>query len=232
MAFLAQDADTGDIGRSTDGGAVTTQGCTGQQAEVQSGGVDAHLGGDAGNNGDHGRNIGDVVDKRGDQHGSPDNDGVHQEGIACAQLSQQLRQSIDDTHIGDAADHQKQANQQSQSLKVDGLQGSHNGIQIFLLCVVVDQTDNQQSKADQAVGLSGHLEGQEGSHDQQHDSTDQQHSGNHIGDFGHLARLGDSTLILAEGEVNDTGRENRAQLHHEEHTRLTLIPDEVQEAHV
>ena len=43
MTFLAQDADTGDVCGSTDGGAVAAQSCAGQQAEVQSSGIDAHL---------------------------------------------------------------------------------------------------------------------------------------------------------------------------------------------
>ena len=48
VAFLAQDADAGDVGGSADGGAVAAQGGAGQQTEVQGGGVDAHLHGDAG----------------------------------------------------------------------------------------------------------------------------------------------------------------------------------------
>ena len=51
----------------------------------------------------------------------------------------------------------------------------------------IDQTDDQQSGADQAVGICRHFEGQEGSHDQQHNGTNQQNGGNHVFHFGHLA---------------------------------------------
>ena len=35
MAFLAQDADAGDVGGSTDGSTVAAQGSTGQQTQIQ-----------------------------------------------------------------------------------------------------------------------------------------------------------------------------------------------------
>ena len=103
VSILTKDTDAGDVGGSADGGAIAAQGSTGQQTKIKGGGIYAHFSGDARNDGDHGGNIGDVVDEGGDQHGSPDDDGVHQEGTAGTQLCQKLRQSINDTLVGDAA---------------------------------------------------------------------------------------------------------------------------------
>ena len=139
------------------------------------------------------------------QHRSPDDDSVHQEGISGAQLGEQRGEGIDDPHIADTADHQKQTHQQSQCFKVDSLQGTCDSLQISAFGVAVDQADDQQGDADQAVGLSGHFKGQEGCRNQQHNGSRQQNGGNDVLDPGHLAGLMDSTLILAEGKHQHIG---------------------------
>src|SRR5699024_1651290 len=108
--------------------------------------------------------------------------------------------SVDDTHVGNAADHQEQTNQQAQGLKVNGHQRTGNSLQILLLGVVVDQTHYQQGAADHTVDCFGQIPavGSEGGADQQADGAQQQSGGNIVADLSHLAGLGNSALLLAE----------------------------------
>ena len=136
--------------------------------------------------------------------------------------------------MGDAADHQEQAHQQAQRLKVNGAQRAIEGLRRLLPDEIVDQAHQHQGAADDAVGFRGQVPavGGEGGQDQQADGTEQQHRGDHVLHRGHLIRLRDGILLFPEDEVDDQRRQHRAQLHHEEHGERPLVEEKVHEGHV
>ena len=60
----------------------------------------------------HGGGKGDVVHKGGDQHRSPDDDGIGQEQISAAHSRNDMAEIIDDPRPFNAPDHQEQSCQQ------------------------------------------------------------------------------------------------------------------------
>ena len=60
----------------------------------------------------HGGRIGDVVHKGGDQHRSPDDDGIGQEQVSAAHSRDDMAEIINDPRPFNAPDHQEQSCQQ------------------------------------------------------------------------------------------------------------------------
>ena len=231
VAFAAQDADAGDVGRSADRRAVAAQRRAREQAEVEQRGVDAQRAGQAGDDRQHGGDVGDVVDKGGEQHRRPDDDRVDHKDIAAAHARQQARGRVDDAHVGDAADDQEQAEQQADGLKVDRLDGAEESVRAAGAGEGIDHADDEQRHADQAVGDVG-LDRDERGRDQQRDHAHKQDGGHIVGHGGQLTALFDGVFFLAEQPGQDQRRGNGAELDRKEDARAALVPEEIEEAHV
>lgn len=231
VAVLAQDADAGDVGRGADGRAVAAERRAGKQAEVQHRGLHAERRRKPRHHGQHRRDVGDVVNERGEEHRRPDDHRVDQEEVAAAHAREQVRHRVDDAHVRDAADDQEQAEEQADRLDVDRLERLQDRRLVPRLAEGVYDADRHQAQADQAV-CDVRLGGQEGRADQQGDHPHQEHRGHVVRDLRAGRALGHGLLLLAEEPGQDEGRHHRAQLHGKEDARLALIDNEVQEAHV
>ena len=119
MPVLAQQADGGDVRRGADRREVAAERRARQQTEVQQIRLDAETHGELRHDGQHRRNIGDVIDERGEQHTRPHNDCVDQEHIAAAELFEHLGNGVDHARLGDAADDHEKSGEQQQRLVIE-----------------------------------------------------------------------------------------------------------------
>ena len=90
-AGLIQKAHGRDVGGGADRGEITAECRTGKEAEVEKIRLDAKASGGRRDNGKHGRDIGNVIYKCGDQDGSPDNDRVKNKEVVSADRGDDVR---------------------------------------------------------------------------------------------------------------------------------------------
>ncbi len=230
VASLAtKNANAGDVGGGADGGEVAAQGGAYQKTEIQHKGIPALHGGNAGDNGEHGGHIGDIIDEGGEQHGTPDDERVHQEEVAAADLNKQLADGVDDTGFGDAGNDQEQAGQKDQGLIIDLLNGFLHRIQILVLYIGANSTDDEHNKTDDAVGYS-RLAGDEGGGDEKNNCANQNIRGKEIFHYGRLGGSNGSPFLAEDPKDNGNGYKS-AQFHGPEDAELSVHEQEIHEVH-
>ena len=123
---------------------VAAERCAAQEAKIEQVRVHSQLRRDNGQYGQHGRHIRDVVHERGDQDGTPHNNGVEEEQAAASVLDDRISEVHDNACFCDTADDDEKAKEKEECLEVNVLNGALYVLLFVISHIIEDGCDNAQ----------------------------------------------------------------------------------------
>ncbi len=242
FAVLAENTDSGDICRGSDGGEVAAESSAGEQSEVENIGLNTraavHHCSDTLNNGEHGGNIGDIVNKCRENNGSENNKSIQQEGVVACNAVEKTCDGIDNAGSLNAFDDHEKTEEKQESVLVKILDNLLEGLGVMLLNTCASNTDYAHYYADKTASVivkSKHGPfggfGNKGGNDKKHNGSNQHYSGEEIFNYG-FNLCGNGLLIFMEKNQQDNNGSECTKFNAPENTGFAVHPEELHEVHV
>ena len=240
ISLFFEDSDAGNICACTDRGEISAEGCAAEKSVVKKLRLHAHVGGDNGNNGEHRCRVGNIVDKRRENNGNPNDNRVNDELGAGAEFCDSVSDDVNNACTLDSADYDEKSGEKGNRVVVDLLEGVLDYLVILVEENLTDNADYEEAYADKAVGDIGLVEltlgcpvlvGNERSGDEKHDCSDEEKSREFILNLGSCVEF-DFCIVLAEHKKNNECADDCSCLNDPEHTGFSAVNKEVREVEV